>query len=423
MSKKSSVEIGDFEFEIDDLEYLMKQKFNMKIMEKEEHAALPAEIASDDSKYLTLKGKVNETIEDEEHDVLLPEIIPEILLKLPADYLYKELRLICKDWKSIISSKNFILEHFAGTKPVFLVQRKPRNLISGCRRSYCMEINEKQLDCKIQEYEFNCLSQLKSSCYGILLIKSWKSSKLLQVLNLMTRSCLTLPKCPSGCPHRNCGSALAFDPCTNRFKVVHMYADNFGFEIFTIGDSCNAWKRIPGPWKDLSQRPADLKLGWSDPVLINGRFLYWNVCSFRYIVSMDVSDEKCIRVELPRTGQIFRPDSYHLLELGAQLSFMCASNRRIDIWILQDFHTKLWFKKHTIDPRIIMTSSVNPLPSFRQLFPLAGTRNGVLVFKHTDDDKRIYIYDTERKRMQKFITKIKVKRLIVHKSSLFKLQQ
>ncbi|KAK1377488.1 hypothetical protein POM88_024232 [Heracleum sosnowskyi] len=88
---------------------------------------------------------------------------------------------------------------------------------------------------------------------------------------------------------------------------------------------------VQGPWKDLSQRPADLlNSGWSGPVSINGRFLHWDVGSFRYILSMDVSDEKCIKLQLPDTGQIIREDSYHLLELGAHLSFMyCASTTRI----------------------------------------------------------------------------------------------
>lgn len=223
MSKKGSVEIGGFEFEIDDLEYLIKHKLNVKIMEKEDDAFLPAEIISDDSKYLTLKHKVNKKTMEEEDNAVLPEIVHEILLKLPADYLYQELRLICKAWKSIISSKNFILEHFAGTKPVFLVQFECRP-----RRSYCMEINKKELSYKMPELKLNCTGAPRSSCYGMILIELWetRSTRVLLVLNLVTKCCLTLPKCPSGCSHYDdCGLALGFDPCTNLFKVVHICDD------------------------------------------------------------------------------------------------------------------------------------------------------------------------------------------------------
>lgn len=381
MSKKSRVEIIGYEFESDDLEYLMKHKANKSIIEKEEDTLLPEEIISD-----------------------------EILVKLPAQYLYQELRLICKTWKNIISCNNFILENFSKMKPTFLVQSD--SMLK--RRFYHMEINEKQLSYKMPELGFSCLGKPRSSCHGMVLIESWErwNVSVLQVMNLVTKCCLTLPKCLSGCPHQDCGSALGFDPCTNLFKVVHMYAAD-KFEIFTIGDASNAWKKIPGPENLLISE-------WSDPVSINGRFLYWDVGSFRYILSMDVSDEKCIKLKLPY--QIFADDSiYYLVELGGHLSFIhfVASNQ-MDIWILQDFHSKLWFKKQSVHARMIK-SSINPLPSFTQLIPVGGTSNGVLVFTHSK--KRMYIFDMVKKTMKKYITKADITKLIVHRSSLFKLQQ
>ncbi|KAG5550414.1 hypothetical protein RHGRI_015390 [Rhododendron griersonianum] len=102
-------------------------------------------------------------------------------------------------------------------------------------------------------------------------------------MNLVTKCCVTLPKCPSDSPHLRCGVALGYDSRTKKYKVVHVYADLFGFEIFTIGGSDNEWKRVCGPWKDAHhERPFDLDFYWSDPILTNERFMHWFVDSDDY---------------------------------------------------------------------------------------------------------------------------------------------
>lgn len=173
-------------------------------------------------------------------------------------------------------------------------------------------------------------------------------------MNFLTSFCLTLPKCPSGCPHSQCGMALGFDPSTKLFKVVH--SDGFGFEIFTLGDSSNAWKQISGPWNNSFELPSGLlDNGWSDPVSINGRFLYWNVLSPEFVLSMDVSEETIIKIQLPcDSGQESALlQSYHLRELEGHLSLTYAvPNAAMDIWILEEIHGK-WFKKYSIVANMI----------------------------------------------------------------------
>ncbi|KAL1804669.1 hypothetical protein DCAR_0830473 [Daucus carota subsp. sativus] len=391
MSNKSGAELVGFEFETDDLDYLMKRKASNNITEKEDDHSL------------------------------LPEMYEEILVKLPAQYLYQDLRLVCKSWNNIISRKNFILDNFSRTKPVFLVQCD-----TLCRRSYCMEIDEQDLSYRMPEFGFDCVGRFKASCYGMLLMESriaWNVREPeLQVLNLVTKCCLTLPECPSGCAHKECGSGLGFDPCTNFFKVVHIYDMKVGFEIFTIGGSSNEWKTVPGPWKDLSKRSL-LSSGWDDPVSVNGRFLHWNVLSYEYIVSMDVSDEKCIKIKLPYSVESFTDESeFNLVELGGYLACIYSASRtQMEIWILQDFQRKLWLKKHSVHAKMII-SSINPVPSFTQICPVGCTSNGVVVFTHTKRQRRMYIYDMKRKAMKKHAAKTKIDKLIVHRSSLFRLQ-
>ncbi|KAK1363985.1 hypothetical protein POM88_039546 [Heracleum sosnowskyi] len=156
-------------------------------------------------------------------------------------------------------SQDPMLDNFARKKRDFLVQR----WYTSRYKTYQLEINEKQLDYKLHDLELSNKALFRSSCYGILLTSSRPPKGglgqeykkiVLQVVNFVTSFCSTLPMCPSGCRHEECGMALGFDPCTNSFKVVHM-SDDFGFEIFNIGDSSDAWKQISGPWNNLFEGP------------------------------------------------------------------------------------------------------------------------------------------------------------------------
>lgn len=397
--------MSDFEFEIDDLEYLIKNRVNSNNIKKKEDEVLPRNLP--------------------------PEIIYGILVKSPPEHLYQEFRLVCKAWKNLISGNNFVLDNFARIKPDFLVQRR----CIKHYKTYRMEINEKQLDYKLHDLELSNKGLLRSSCYGMLLISSRLSDLdslqpnkkiVLQVVNFVTSFCLTLPECPSGCSHRNCGMALGFDPRTNFFKVVHMYSDGFGFEIFTIGDSSNAWKQISGPWNNSFERPLGLlDSGWRDPVSLNGRFLYWNVLSPKFVLSMDVSDEKTIKIKLPcNSGQEgIKWQSYHLRELEGHLSLTYGmSTATMDIWILEEIHGE-WVKKYSFDANMIdyyikTSCKERILPDFKLLFPVAGTTNGVLVLMHTRQ-RCIYLYDTTKREMKKFETRSSVDSIILHRRSLF----
>ncbi|KAI9154379.1 hypothetical protein LWI28_025416 [Acer negundo] len=124
------------------------------------------------------------------------------------------------------------------------------------------------------------IGMIRSSFNGLVLVQEHEynlgqRSVFLQVRNLFTKCCLTLPKCPSHCSHQACGVALGFDPSTKEYKVVHIYDDGFGFEIFTLGCSDNSWRTIPGPFQESNERPYDLQtFRWRDPVSVNGRVMH-----------------------------------------------------------------------------------------------------------------------------------------------------
>ncbi|OIT18810.1 hypothetical protein A4A49_53882 [Nicotiana attenuata] len=118
------------------------------------------------------------------------------------------------------------------------------------------------------------------------------------------------------CPHKACSVALGFDSSIKQYKVVHVYADSYGFEMLNLGSADNEWERVSGPWEDLNDRPFNpLNLSWKDPVSINGRILHWYVDSGEYIVSMQVKEGRCSITHLPKLGNVIKRNNYSLVEL------------------------------------------------------------------------------------------------------------
>ncbi|GFY82308.1 hypothetical protein Acr_02g0005480 [Actinidia rufa] len=210
-------------------------------------------------------------------------VLYDILVKFPASYLYENSRLVCKWWKEVISTSDFIAENALQAKSQALIQQSS--------------------------------TSPKSQYFKV-------------------------------------------------YKVVHVYANLFGFEIFALGCSDNSWRRVSGPWKDPWERPFDLKFRWSDPVLVSGRFLHWYVNSHQYIISMDV-----------------------------------------------------WFRKHSISAETISYTTNydyllsvkynNAVPNLDNLIPLGSLRDGeVLAFAHKHSDA-FYVYETRRREMKKLKTPTK----------------
>ena len=190
------------------------------------------------------------------------------------------------------------------------------------------------------------MGRIRSSCNGLLLINDPKIEGKLNVINFLTKCKAILPQCPSGCPHKKFGVALGFSPSTREYKVVHIYADGFGYEIFTLDCSDNKWKCIPDPFKEPHERPFNLDtFHWSDPVSIHGQVLHWYVSSKEYIISKDVNDETPRKTYLPTLGKKIDRKRYSLLEMVGYLSFVYnVSNIQIDVWILKIFAAQVWVK-------------------------------------------------------------------------------
>ncbi|XP_030924945.1 F-box protein At5g49610-like [Quercus lobata] len=358
-------------------------------------------------------------------------VIYNIIMKIPAEYLQKY-RCVCKLWHEIISSKKFIAQNFIHsiTELLIVVKTYPH------LKAISLRMDEKELDFKLEKLDFAGMRMgcIRSSCNGLVLIHDPKIEGKLNVINFLTKCMVKLPRCPTGCPHKKCGVALGFSPSTKEYKVVHMYADGFGYEIFTLGCSDNKWKCIPGPFKVPFERPFNLDtFRWSDPVSIHGQVLHWYVSSKEYIISMDVNDETPRKTYLPTLGEEIDKKRYSLLEMGGYLSVVYnVSDIQIDVWILKDFAAQVWFKKHSILAGSVNCTTLNipslpnkckhSLPDFRKLVALSSLRNGeVIMFKHKTNTNYgcIYLYDIKHMELKRFALKIRGQSKVVpHRSSL-----
>jgi F-box interacting protein len=399
--------------------------------EEEDPLANLPENVSFDSEEIYTHNKTKEKNLLKEHPLPdLPEhVIYYIIAKIPAEYLPK-LRYVCKSWNELISNNKFIAQNFFQNNTKFLIQVQKGSYF----KAVSLRMDEKELDFKLDNFGLARMGRIRSSCNGLLLTNDPKIKGGLNVINFLTKCKVVLPQCPSSCSHLECGVALGYIPSTKEYKVVHIYADGLGYEIFTLGCSDNKWKCIPGPFKEPYERPFQLyTFRWSDPVSMHGQILHWYVSSNQYVISMDVNDEKPRKTYLPTLGKEIKRERYSMLEMGGYLSVVYnVSNIQIDIWILKDFVAQVWFKKHSILAESInYTSLKNPLlpnkynpflPDFHKLVPLAGLRNGeVIMFRHENskNDGRFYLYEIKNMEFKKFKMKFKDEpKVVPHRSSL-----
>ncbi|EOY07303.1 Uncharacterized protein TCM_021769 [Theobroma cacao] len=380
----------------------------------------------------------------------LPEhIIVDILAKVPSEVLYNTFRFVCKAWYRLISSSEFTHENAVHQKPGLLIQvpRRHCDIEGTWWKTTLLQIDENEFDFTLTNFSTHSMKLIRSSCSGLVLGKTEEGTSMLCVKNILTGSVLTLPSCPSGCKHLNpdCGLALGFNPGTKEYKVVHVYADSYGFELFTIG-SDHKWRRIPGPFEDLNERPFDVeRFRWSDPESIGGQVLHWFVESDTYIISMDLRDEKFRRTNLPDVGRSVMKYEYDLVEMNGELCFVYKlSGFQIDLWVLKDFDRQVWSKEHSIiamsinytpsgassgltkkdkdqshggkqkkvdDASVYRKEKKAKLPNFLKLEALATLRNGeviVLMDKQNSIHANImYLYDLKHEEMRQFRIKMK----------------
>lgn len=336
-----------------------------------------------------------------EVSVLPYDLIFKILLLLPAKELLR-LSLVCKAWRRLINSPNFVeahmsrcesvltfLNHFPESQPnTFSIDRNNDQFrlfepssSSNKRSGHIFLMEFKDGNSKISDLNICGFGDILATCDGLLLATN-KSGTLL-VFNPTTRKLLSVKPGTIVPPHKE-SYGFVFSHHAREYKVVHLLRDESGHidsEILSL--KTMSWRgcKVPafGLFKDFNHKP----------VAASG-VLYWlpGDQEVNHIVSMDIVDEKFVRKTLPvdSTGVNDR-----LMENQGLLNFIAQMTvYRIQVWTLKtDECVGQWVKRYTINMDYDIT----------RLVPVFMTRNGrYMMFKLWEE--AVYEYDTEEEEMK-----------------------
>lgn len=273
---------------------------------------------------------------------LSDDILLEILKKLPDDFLRYKAKHVCRHWFNIVTNK-ILLDHAS-----FILQ------ISNNPTVRLVDITEQQKGLQVKEHnlEIPVYGWIISWCNEYLLITDLEKNEF--VYNLITKEGSLLPHCTS-CGGRdiheigNCGVALSFDGFV--YKLVHVFMGP-PVQCHILVLRKNIVSRVSSKWKKIEvpsymNKKSDFwgdhrRDYWGDPVLVQGRYFHWDVHCDRYLVSMDMVEEKMFKMSLPISGSSFQ---YTVFEMGGFLTLIHQVSRKVtEIWVLKDFHKMKWEK-------------------------------------------------------------------------------
>nr|GEV42563.1 hypothetical protein [Tanacetum cinerariifolium] len=297
------------------------------------------------------------TLEEISHS-FPPEIIREILLKLPVESLLR-CKSVCKEWYSLISEQHFITTHYtlsSGTNNINYEQHRRLvfNTNYGCGQKYLINCplydvlfdksvsNALLLENPLQRPQFQRI-RIVGSCNGLLcLLVDEDADYNMFIYNPTTRRSNLLP-----CSERT-GSfwgfyGFGYGELSNDYKVIITETDS---KMSTMIYSLKT-----GKWKEIGHfscaRPLD------DGKLVNG-VLHWVAGKSKFsdsckIVSLYLANETY--------GEVLQPE-YHegdgYFELGVLGECLCVlhdycETRVVDVWMMKVYGVKdSWTKLASI---------------------------------------------------------------------------
>lgn len=126
-----------------------------------------------------------------------------------------------------MSSSNFTYENIQHNKPELLISNQLfgwEEVLPGEVKILIIEDDEaaQPFGLSLQNFPLRQTGNIRSRCNGLLLVCNPEEERLLYLMNILTKSRLQLPKCPSLCQHLHCGIALGLAPLTKDYKIVHI---------------------------------------------------------------------------------------------------------------------------------------------------------------------------------------------------------
>lgn len=303
-------------------------------------------------------------------DYFPADLWSEILLNLPVESLIR-FTIVCKSWKSLITSPNFIYAHISTAKNRSLLRRYDKHdkhehysLLEFIGKNGSFAINS------CSEFKFPFKSQIGyyrvvGSCDGVVCLTDdffLYPSQPVILWNPSVRNHVILPQAitnPKG-PHI---VVLGFGVANHVYKVVRLVycrkPDDYGFgvppqaEIFSLGTG--RWRNVSG--SDIKLRI--LEFMWCQ-VLLKG-IVHWlgyepidDSSSRSSILAFDIGDEVFGEVMLPDVLAKEAVTSLCLYTFGGSLALVKSSEaidiEACDVWVMKEYGVKeSWTKLYRID--------------------------------------------------------------------------
>lgn len=236
-------------------------------------------------------------------DSLPDQLLFEILLLLPADFLFETARLVCRRWARIIHSRDFIETQTHHSSPYGL-------LLSAHSRSP-IYVTSTQGRIEISELSYKCRTQIYASCNGLTieLLSKDKPNPGLRVTNPATKQQFVVRQHHEEDlfvhEHQYC---IAYSAASMEYKVVVPFISSENrlqsqrqlrvVGILTVGKDES--------WRELSVRHLSEEALWlfNQPPLTTEGFLHWGIK--RCCLTLNVETEIFTYSEIPLPPQDFK---------------------------------------------------------------------------------------------------------------------
>ncbi|KAL8486383.1 hypothetical protein ACS0TY_022725 [Phlomoides rotata] len=242
------------------------------------------------------------------------ELLFEILLRLPAQDIYYESRLVCRKWYHMMRTKDFIHQHLEHASYGLLYIDESHDVVFISARE-----GGEGMDTYKLKFKTRCA--VWCSCNGLMLEyqSSFEKNIYYYVINISTDQAFRLPLLP----YFLCGrqfSCIGYDATSMTYKVVVSCQDRghgFAIEcvaILTVGVD-KSWRRVCTNHLSVLGRHTIM----SRPIFSEGGFVHWNKFGGTEVVTLNLETE--IIAETPP------PIRYKDL-LGEKINCCCLSTGR-----------------------------------------------------------------------------------------------
>ncbi|KAI4296005.1 hypothetical protein L6164_035995 [Bauhinia variegata] len=296
---------------------------------------------------------------------LLPELVPDVLSRLPAKDLLR-FRCVSKSWRSLIDSTAFIKLHLRKS----METNSHLNLIFTSQDGKIYSSNFDsfrdfvRLNSPIKSHNFMGLEvtllKFLGSCNGMLCI--CETADIVALWNPSTRSSRLLPCSPIEIQFNSVKSGhvcygFGYDHIKDDYKVVRMiqqwYSDaSFQCEFKVFRLSTSSWKTVD----EVPDILQNLKQGYSAFASGALHWLVYDEAEFS-IVAFDLGTEEFGQVPLPD----FKGKNFDMVigSLGDCLCSICES----DVWIMKEYRVKeSWINLFSVAEGGVPRSLENLMP-------------------------------------------------------------